>query len=188
MVDKKEPLSAEIPDPDESGDWDVVRDSWVHPDPSDLLVPAGTHPPARERTGVAGSSLPPPLAPPHVVSAMLERLAAGDYEGTLIAARAALAIHPTNDDAIQCRDMAMSSLAKLYASRLGLVEGRRFAPRRTGVRGDVDLRARSVLRQVDGVATTEQIIASVDLQPLETLRCLSELALANVIVLVPETD
>ena len=177
MVDDKEPLSAEIPDPDESGDWDVVRDSWVHPDVENHPVLARAH-----------SSIPPPLAPPHILSAMIERLAADDYEGTLIAARAALAIQPTNDDAIQCRDMAMTSLRKIYGERLGLVEGRRFVWRPTGGRADLDIHVRPLLRRVDGVATLEEIMASVDLRPLDVLRYLSELALANVIELVPDTE
>lgn len=188
MVDEREPRSAEIPDPDESGDWDMVRDSWVHPDIEDHRVAPGGPPHEPKQSAPSHSSMPPPLAPPHILSAMLDRLAADDWEGTLIAARAALAIQPMNDDAIQCQDMAIGSLTKLYGERLGWVEGRRFVWRRTGVRGDLDLRVRPVLRQVDGVATLEQIIASVDMRPLDALRCLSELVLANVIELVPETD
>lgn len=175
-----EPLSAEILDPDASGEWDEVRESWVD---SDLtkLEPAGRSsqepPPPRGR-----SSVPPPLPPPHVISLMLERLAAGDYAGTMIAARAALAVHPTNDDALQCRDMAASTLRELYASRLGMNEQTlrvpRVWPRYAGV---LDRRHRTVFDLVDSRRWVEAICAASPLDELETLQLLSELTLMNAV-------
>lgn len=177
--DVDEPLSAEVTDPDASGEWDEVRESWVDSDAM-LLEPAGRsskNPPPPSR-----SSLPPPLPPPHLTALMLERLAAEDYAGTLIAARAALAIHPTNDDALQCRDMAASSLRALYAARLGMDERTLRVPRAwPRFAGALDRRARTVFDLVDGRRSVEAICAASPLEELDTLEVLSELALTSAI-------
>lgn len=177
--DVDEPLSAEIHDPDASGEWDEVRESWVESDMT-KLEPAGrgSHAPARAQR----SSAPPPLPPPHLTALMLERLASADYAGTLIAARAALAIHPTNDDALQCRDIAVSSLRALYMARLGMNEQTLRVPR-TWPRfaGVLDRRHRTVLDLVDGRRSVEAICAASSLEELDTLQLLSELALLNAV-------
>lgn len=175
-----EPLSAEILDPDADGEWDEVRESWVESDLT-VLEPAGrmarNPPPPRG----ARASVPPPLPPPHVMAAMIERLAAGDYEGTLIAARAALAIHPTNDDALQCRDIAASSLRALYAARLGLADGAPRIPIPTRRGATVDRRMRTVLELVDGRRSVEQIVQASPLDSLDTLELLSRLFLSDLV-------
>lgn len=178
--DADEPVSAEILDPDASGEWDEVRESWVD---SDLmkLEPAGRG--SRNAPAPDRNSAPPPLPPPHVVTAMLERLAVADYDGTLIAARAALAIHPTNQDAIQCRDIAGSSLRTLYLDRLGAKDGKDRVPHATGSTGWLDRRTRTVLDLVDGERTILAICAASPLETLDTLRILSELLLSNGIAL-----
>ena len=181
----QEPLSAEIEDPTASGEWADVRESWVDLESAAIALQpaAGRDVPPKARSG----SVPPALPPAHLVSAMLERLAAGDYEGTLIAARAALKIHPTNDDALQCREMAARALRKLYVERLGMVAGARSVPRRVAksARG-LELHARRLLELVDGHATIEDIVDAGKPDPLDSLRMLSELALSNVIVVEHE--
>jgi len=184
-VEDREPLSAEIEDPASSGDWADVRESWVDLESAAVaLQPASGQDMPHRVTGPA--SVPPALPPPHVVSAMLERLSAGDYDGTLIAARAALDVHPTNDDAQQCREMASRALRKLYVERLGMVAGRPCVPRRVRRGRGLELQARRVLELVDGVRTIEDIVDIAKPEPLDSLRILSELALANLIYVETE--
>src|SRR5258708_24393665 len=50
---------------------------------------------------------------------MLERLAASDYSGALMAAETLLVHQPLHGDALDCAQMARSELRKLYVARLG---------------------------------------------------------------------
>ena len=42
--DVDEPLSVEILDPDASGDWDEVRESWLDEDPGSFYILSTTRP------------------------------------------------------------------------------------------------------------------------------------------------
>lgn len=166
--------------PEESGEWEYVRDSWVSPVPAPQPQPQAaetTKPP----------TVPPPLDSSNARQAelMLERLAAGDYEGAALAADAILRRDPKHVDARQCADIADSELRRVYLARLG--SGARV-PRRvtlpdTGAPQQLDATVRLVLSQVDGSSTVDAIVGSGLLSPQETLRILSEAYLRGLVVL-----
>jgi hypothetical protein len=114
---------------------------------------------------------------------MLERLAASDYAGTIMAAEAMLVHHPLHRDALDCAEMARSELHKLYVARLGSLE---WVPHiAVGLQGllalSLDVRAGFLLSRIDKRASLAQIVDGCGLPALEALRILSELYLQRVI-------
>lgn len=161
-------------DPNESGEWHAVRDSWVGEEPPPHgPAPHGPFP---------DSSIPPPIPSSRVVDLMLGRLAANDWEGTLLAASTLLERHPTHPDAQQCHAMATRALRRVYGDRLGIGDGQTRVPRKMDEHfSGADVRTRVVFRQVDGEASVDEIVEESHLDSLDTLRVLSELLLRNAI-------
>lgn len=142
------------------------------------------------------SSQPPPLpdsasridparaaAEAASVERMLERLAASDYAGTLIAAEAMLVHHPLHRDALDCAVMARSELRKLYVERLGSLD---WVPcTAVGLQGllglSLDFRAGFLLSRIDKRTSLAQVVGACGLPELDALRILSELYLQRVI-------
>ena len=126
--------------------------------------------------------MPPPIPSSRAADLMLERLAASDYEGTLLAASALLERHPTHADAQQCQAMAAKALRRVYEARLGIRDGRDRVPRRQNENfPGADVRTRLVFRQVDGEASVGDIVEQSHLDSIDTLRLLSELLLQGAI-------
>jgi len=120
---------------------------------------------------------------------MLDRLAASDYRGALIAAEAHLLHHPLCADAVDCAQIAGSELRRLYLARLGSL-GRvpRIAIGLHGLLGSsLDFRAGFVVSRIDGRASLEEIVERCGLPALDTLGILSELYLQRVIELSEES-
>ncbi len=142
-------------------------------------------------------SAPPPLPesanriPPSRAAAdnafaesMLERLAAGDYEGAVLAAEALLEYRPRDQDALDCAQIAQGELRKVYVGRLGSIERVprvAMGPEAIFSLQSLDFRAGYLLSRVDGVSTIHQIVESGSIPSLEALRILSELYLRRVI-------
>lgn len=114
---------------------------------------------------------------------ILERLAASDYAGTLIAAEALLVCHPLNGDVLDCAEIARSELRKLYLARLGSLD--RIPHVVMGTQGlltlSLDFRAGFLLSRLDKRSSLGEIIGRCGLPKLDTLRILSELYLQRVI-------
>jgi hypothetical protein len=121
---------------------------------------------------------------------MLERLAASDYAGTLIAAEATLVHHPLHRDALDCALMARSELRKLYVDRLGSLDWVPYIA--VGLQGllglSLDFRAGYLLSRIDKRTSLAQIIAASGLPELDSLRILSELFLQRVIARYDHLD
>jgi hypothetical protein len=116
--------------------------------------------------------------------AMLERLAAADYEGAVLAAHALLEYRPRDQDAIDCATIAQGELRKTYVARLGSVERVpvvAMGPDAIFALQSLDFRAGYLLSRVDRVRTIHEIIESGSIPSLEALRILSELYLRRVI-------
>jgi hypothetical protein len=116
---------------------------------------------------------------------VIERLAAGDYAGVLMAAEMLLVHHPRHADALAAAQMSRSELRKLYIARLGSLD--RVARVAIGAEGllalSLDFRAGILLSCVDGLASLGEIVEDCGLSQLDALRVLSELFLRNAIVL-----
>jgi hypothetical protein len=116
---------------------------------------------------------------------MLERLAASDYTGALMAAEALLVHQPQNADALDCAQMARSDLRKLYVARLGSLDRvphlKVAPPGLTAL--SLDFRAGFLLSRVDNGATLAEIIEASGMPQLDALRIFSELYLQRVITL-----
>ncbi len=209
---KAPPAKADPPGEHDEGDrdWVEVRESWVGDGPTEAVqvepyvaavLPPPPNPPERRPL-----SAPPPLPPsawpaatlstgayeafaiaaaraPDTSGAMLDRLAASDYDGALRAAECVLRATPDDVEALQCRDLCRSELRLLYVARLGdlarvpaLVAG--GALLRVV---DVDLRAGLVVARVDGRTSLAEIARHGVVPELEALRILSELVLSGVI-------
>jgi hypothetical protein len=114
---------------------------------------------------------------------MLERLAAADYAGTLIAAEALLVCHPLNGDVLDCAEMARSELRKIYLARLGSLD--RIPHVAMGTQGlltlSLDFRAGFLLSRVDKQTSLAEIVDRCGLAKLDALRILSELYLQRVL-------
>jgi hypothetical protein len=146
-------------------------------------------------------SSPPPLprvarpSPPLRAAAdnafaesMLERLAAGDYEGARLAAHALLEYRPRDQDALDCAQIAESELRRLYTARLGsLARVPRVAmgPDALLSLSALDFRAGLLLSRIDGVASLDQVVHAAGVPRLDALRNLSELFLRRAIALEP---
>ena len=144
-------------------------------------------------------SAPPPLpesahqVPPSRAAAdnafaesMLERLAAGDYEGASLAADALLEYRPRDQDALDCAQISKSELRKLYTARLGSLDRVphvAMGPEAIFSLQALDFRAGFLLSRVDGVTSLREVVDSGSIPSLEALRILSELCLRRVIEL-----
>jgi hypothetical protein len=116
---------------------------------------------------------------------MLERLAASDYAGALLAAEALLETHPGHQDLLDTAQIARSELRKLYVSRLGSLERKPrlgMGPQALFSLQGLDFRAGLLLSRVDGRVTLQEIADASGMQPQEALRVLSELYLRRAIV------
>ena len=142
-------------------------------------------------------SVPPPLpasasmvqparaaADEALADTMLDRLAAGDYEGAIMAAEALLEYRPRDRDALDAAQIAKTELRKVYVARLGSIERvPRIAmgPDAILALKSLDFRAGFLLSRVDGVASVYEIVEGASVPSLEALRILSELFLRRVI-------
>jgi hypothetical protein len=115
---------------------------------------------------------------------MLERLAAGDYEGAAFAAQALLEYRPRDQDALDCTQIAQGELRKMYVARLGSIERVphvAMGPDAIFSLQSLDFRAGYLLSRVDGISAIHEIVESGSIPSLEALRILSELYLRRVI-------
>jgi hypothetical protein len=142
-------------------------------------------------------SVPPPLpesashlqparaaADDGLAETMLERLAAGDYEGAIMAAEALLEYRPRDSDALDTAQIAKTELRNLYLARLGSLERVpqiAMGPDAIFALKSLDFRAGFLLSRVDGFASIYEIIENASIPSLEALGILSELYLRRVI-------
>ncbi|HEY1690897.1 MAG TPA: hypothetical protein VGG39_01970 [Polyangiaceae bacterium] len=152
-------------------------------DPPVSSRPARSAPPPLPESA---SMIPPSRAASDnaFAESMLERLAAGDYEGASLAAEALLEYRPRDQDALDCAQIAKSELRKVYAARLGSLDRVphvAMGPDAIFSLQALDFRAGYLLSRVDGLASISAIIESGSLPSLEALRILSELFLRRVI-------
>jgi hypothetical protein len=155
------------------------------PEPAPSSMPPRSVPPPLPESA---SQIPPSRAAADnaFAESMLERLAASDYEGALIAAEALLEYRPRDQDAIDCAQIARSELRKLYVARLGSLD----AIPRVAMGPDaifslkaLDFRAGYLLSRIDGLSSLSEIVESGSVRSLEALCILSELLLRRVIEL-----
>lgn len=167
---------------DDSGGWEPVRDSWVH-EPHDTLPPRSEPPPLPESVRAPCSERSPVDA--RLAERMIERLAAGDYEASLMAAEVLLVRLPCDPDALDCAEMSRSALRDLYTRRLGGSLNRTpgAIDRRALARIALDANTAFVVSRVDGATTLAQIAFSGGAVPEDALRALSELYVRGVIAL-----
>jgi hypothetical protein len=116
---------------------------------------------------------------------MLERLAASDYAGVLLAAEALLVHQPRHADALDAAQISRSELHKTYVGRLGpLHRVPRVAMGPEGLLAQsLDFRAGLLLSRVDGLTPLGEIVEASGLPKLDALRILSELVLKRAIVI-----
>jgi hypothetical protein len=142
-------------------------------------------------------SVPPPLpesasqvqparaaADEALADTMLERLAAGDYEGAVMAAEALLEYRPRDRDALDAAQIAKTELRKVFVARLGAIERVphiAMGPDAIFAQSSLDFRAGFLLSRVDGVSSIYEIVEGASIPSLEALRILSELYLRRVI-------
>lgn len=167
---------------DDSGGWEPVRDSWVH-EPHDTLPPRSEPPPLPASVRASPSERSP--GDNGLSERMLERLAAGDYEASLMAAEALLVRLPCDPDALDCAEMSRSALRALYTKRLGgsLDRSPSAVDRQALARVALDACTAFVVSCIDGTATLGQIVFSGGAVPEDALRALSELYVRGVIAL-----
>jgi hypothetical protein len=163
-------------------------ESHVEPEPSSEPPPKSQPPPLPE----SASRIPPARAAADAACAdrMLDRLAASDYWGALIAAEALLLHHPLHGDALECAQIARSELRKLYVARLGSLDN---VPHITvGLQGlstlSLDFRAGFLLSRIESRRTLGEIIDGCGLPRLDALRILSELYLQQIIAMAEELN
>ncbi len=151
-------------------------------------LPPGSEPPRSE---------PPPLpesaarlaqarasADARFAEEMLDRLAAGDYAGALLAADSLLLHQPRHADALDCAQIARSELRKIYTGRLGSLERvPHLAMGHEGLQAlSLDFRGGFILSRVDGATPLDIVVAACGLPELDALRILSELALQRAVL------
>lgn len=176
------PNAGPAPKPEEVTGWEPVRDSWVEAH----LAPT------------AARSEPPPLplsvrelpterspADQALADRMLERLAAGDYEASLMAAEGLLRSLPRDADALDCAEMSRAELRELYCARLGGALHRVpvIANRAALATVTLDVITAFLLARIEGVSTLQEIAFAQGMLPERALRVLSELYLKGVIAL-----
>ena len=157
------------------------------PAPTSSGPPQSTPPPLPESASLIPASRA--AADNAFTEYMLERLAAGDYQGACLAAEALLEYRPRDPDAIDCAQIAKGELRKLYISRLGSLERVphvAMGPEAIFSLQALDFRAGYLLSRVDGIASIYEIVESGSLASLEALRILSELYLRRVIAFAQE--
>ncbi|MGH7439299.1 MAG: hypothetical protein ACRENE_26735 [Polyangiaceae bacterium] len=168
---------------DDSGGWEPVRDSWVH-EPHDTLPPRSEPPPLPASVRAPASERSP--ADAELATRMIERLAAGDYEASRMAAEALLARLPCDPDALDCAEMSRTALRDLYTGRLGgSLDRAPGAVDRQALARQISLDAITafVVSSIDGRATLGEIAFSGGAAPEDALRALSELYVRGVIAL-----
>lgn len=161
-------------------------ESQIDPGPISEQQPKSQPPPLPE----SASRVSPARAAADAARAdrILERLAASDYAGALLAAEALLVHHPLHADALDCAQIARSELRRLYVARLGSLE---LVPHITvGLPAlsalSLDFRAGFLLSRIDKRSTLQEIIDGCGLPPLDALRILSELYLQQMIAMDDE--
>jgi hypothetical protein len=168
--------------PEESAGYEAVRDSWFEaPPPAD---PLRSEPPALP---ASVRELPLERSPADAAFAdrMLERLAAGDYAGALLASEALLRRIPRDADALDCAEMSRTELRRVYEARLGTFDR---APAIAMAAPDIaaltlDVFSGVVLSRIDGLTTVQEIAFARGMPADHSLRVLSELYLQGVITL-----
>jgi hypothetical protein len=121
---------------------------------------------------------------------MLERLAAGDHEASLMAAEALLRRDPRDVDALGCAEMCRTALRELYIARVGASLDRVPAGvnREAVAALTLDALTACVLSRIDGKTTLQEIAFAAGMPPVQALRVLSELYLKGVIALAKSTE
>ncbi len=152
--------------------------------PASSRPPRSAPPPLPE----SASQIPPARAAADnaFAASMLERLAASDYQGALLAADALLEYRPRDQDALDCAQMARTELRKLYIGRIGSLDAVphvAMGPEAIFSLRSLDFRAGYLLSRIDGLSSVREIVESGSLPSLEALGILSELFLRRVIVL-----
>jgi hypothetical protein len=114
---------------------------------------------------------------------MIELLAAGDYDASLMAAESLLVRLPCDPDALDCAEMSRSALREVYTKRLGGSLDRTPSAVDRGALARVALDACTafVVSRIDGTTSLAAIAFSGDAVPEDALRALSELYLRGVI-------
>jgi hypothetical protein len=114
---------------------------------------------------------------------MIELLAAGDYEASLMAAESLLVRFPCDPDALDCAEMSRSALRELYTKRLGgsLDRTPSAIDRAALARVTLDACTAFVVSSIDGAATLAAIAFSGGAPPEDALRALSQLYVRGVI-------
>jgi hypothetical protein len=113
---------------------------------------------------------------------MFDRLAASDYEATLLVAQSVLAKVPFDQDALECAEIAARELWKLHERRLGSLDripDALITP--DALPPSLNLRAGFLLARVDGIATVREIVNRAGLPLIDALRGLAELYLVGAI-------
>jgi len=163
---------------EKSDGYERVRDSWVDGLPNDARPPA--LPASIREVKVERSP-----ADSAFVDRMLERLAAGDYAGSLLAAETLLRRLPCDADALDCAEMSRTELHKLYEARLGLLDRSpsiALTPASLAAL-PLDVFAGFLLSRIDGLTTLREISLTPGVAPEHALRVLSELYLQGVITI-----
>jgi hypothetical protein len=173
------------PKPDQSAGWEPVRDSWTDPPPAVTeATPRSVPPDLPSSVRETGAS----RSPGDVAFAdrMLERLAAGDYAGALLASETLLRHLPRDADALDCAEMARTELRKVYTARLGgdldCAPSIAMAPEAIATL-TLDVFAGFLLSRTDGRTTIQEMLVGQGVAPDRALRVLSELYLMGVIAL-----
>jgi hypothetical protein len=135
---------------------------------------------------LSASQIPPSRAAADnaLAECMMDRLAAGDYEGASLAADALLEYRPRDQDALDCAQIARSELRKLYTARLGSLDRVphvAMGPEAIFSLQSLDFRAGYLLSRIDGVSSLGDVVESGSLPALDALHILSELFLRRVI-------
>ncbi len=176
-------LADHRPTSEESASYEAVRDSWVEAPRVVIEAPASDPPalPASIRE-TPGERAPREA---ELADRMLERMAAGDDAGALLAAESLLRLSPRDADALDCAEMSRSALVKVYESRLGALDRvpTIVLPPSEISALSLDVFAGFILSRIDGLTSLAEIVSAHGMAPERALRVLSELYLAGVIAL-----
>jgi hypothetical protein len=151
-------------------------------------IPSNLPPPLKQalpRPEVAADPSPSPVPLRIDEREMNDRVALGDYTGALEIAEALLANDPSNEAAGRCAESCRATLRKMYAARIGPLDGVPIAivPREQLRWLSLDHKAGFLLSLVDGVSSVEMIIDVSGMPELDTLRILAELTQQRIIAL-----